>query len=107
MKYWQLDPYAGFGGDFHSFDGVMRAQNIESPSDYVATIESPISPHELPASQSRRGRFFVGLRLSRGGQPREEEWCKFERPIRRFMDEGLLARGDRGSGSRSRRAIFE
>ena len=35
LKYWQLEPYAGFGADAHSFDGAMRGQNIESPSDYV------------------------------------------------------------------------
>ena len=40
LKYWRLEPYAGFGADAHSFDGVVRAQNIESPRDYVARIES-------------------------------------------------------------------
>src|SRR5271154_5010533 len=40
LKYWKLEPYAGFGADAHSFDGVLRGQNIESPSDYVARIGS-------------------------------------------------------------------
>ena len=40
LKYWQLEPYAGFGADAHSFDGAVRGQNIESPSDYVERIES-------------------------------------------------------------------
>ncbi len=35
LKYWQLEPYVGFGADAHSFDGAVRGQNIESPSDYV------------------------------------------------------------------------
>ena len=40
LKYWQLEPYAGFGADAHSFDGLVRGQNIESPSEYVERIES-------------------------------------------------------------------
>src|SRR5580698_4096817 len=40
LKYWRLERYAGFGADAHSFDGVMRSQNIESPSEYAAKIQS-------------------------------------------------------------------
>ena len=35
LKYWRLEPYLGFGADAHSFDGVVRCQNIESAGDYV------------------------------------------------------------------------
>ena len=47
----------------------------------------------------REERFFVGLRLTRGIQPRAEEWVKYEQPIRRFIDEGLLAREGTAYGS--------
>src|ERR1035438_3623375 len=30
LKYWKLEPYAGFGADAHSFDGRTRHQNPES-----------------------------------------------------------------------------
>jgi oxygen-independent coproporphyrinogen-3 oxidase len=36
-------------------------------------------------------RFFVGLRLSAGIRPDPEEWRRFDAPIHRFLDAGLLA----------------
>jgi oxygen-independent coproporphyrinogen-3 oxidase len=99
LKYWQLEPYAGFGADAHSFDGVERAQNIESPSEYVARIGSgQLARIDTTAANAAEERFFVGLRLTHGIQPRAEEWLKFEQPIQRFIAEGLLAR----DGSRLR-----
>jgi oxygen-independent coproporphyrinogen-3 oxidase len=93
LKYWKLEPYAGFGADAHSFDGVLRAQNVESPNAYVERIGSGQSARmdTAPANASEE-RFFVGLRLTQGIQPLAEEWLKFEQPIQRFVDEGLLAR---------------
>jgi len=35
LKYWKLEPYAGFGADAHSFDGRVRRQNPESIDEYV------------------------------------------------------------------------
>ena len=93
LKYWKLEPYAGFGADAHSFDGVLRSQNIESPSDYVARIQSGQSARiDTTTANPAEERFFVGLRLSQGIEPRADEWRKFEQPIQRFIDEGLLAR---------------
>ncbi len=99
LKYWRLEPYAGFGADAHSFDGAVREQNTESPSDYVERIESglPARVDSTPANAAEE-RFFVGLRLARGIQPMPEEWRRFERPIQRFIADGLLAR----DGSRLR-----
>ena len=93
LKYWKLEPYAGFGADAHSFDGVLRGQNIESPSDYVERIGSGQSARiDTTPAHAAEERFFVGLRLTHGIQPLAEEWLKFEQPIRRFIAEGLLAR---------------
>ena len=91
LKYWRLEPYAGFGADAHSFDGVTRSQNVESPAEYVARFERGESPRSdaQPARISEE-RFFVGLRLSQGMRPRPDEWRRFEAPIRRFLDAGLL-----------------
>ncbi|HTM49736.1 MAG TPA: radical SAM family heme chaperone HemW [Bryobacteraceae bacterium] len=91
LKYWQLEPYAGFGADAHSFDGRMRRQNVESPAGYVARSCPP-----APQAASPEEKFFVGLRLSRGVRLSGEERLLYEAPIRRFVGAGLLeTSGDR------------
>lgn len=91
LKYWRLEPYAGFGADAHSFDGEMRRQNVETPTEYAERMERGESPciGEVRA-EAEEERFFVGLRLTAGIRPRPEEWKRFEAPIRRFLSEGLL-----------------
>jgi len=99
LKYWRLEPYAGFGAGAHSFDGALRSENIESPLDYVTRIAAGQSPRvSTEPAHSDEERFFVGLRLETGIQPRPEEWAKFDAPINRFVSDGLLAR----DGSRLR-----
>jgi oxygen-independent coproporphyrinogen III oxidase len=99
LKYWRLEPYVGFGADAHSFDGAVRGQNIESPAHYVQRIESGESARiEETSANAAEERFFVGLRLTHGIQPHAEDWRKFEQPIQRFLDQGLLER----DGSRLR-----
>jgi len=85
LKYWKLEPYAGFGADAHSFDGQRRWSNPESAAEYVEAQGQPVF---TPAGQSEK--FFVGLRLMSGIRPTPEEWRQFERPIHRFLDAGLL-----------------
>lgn len=99
LKYWRLEPYAGFGAGAHSFDGVTRAENIESPAEYVERIANGRSPcvESTPAHLDEE-RFFVGLRLAHGIEPSTEDWLRFEQPIGRFIDQGLIER----SGSRLR-----
>jgi oxygen-independent coproporphyrinogen-3 oxidase len=73
LKYWRREPYVGFGADAHSFDGRRRWSSAESaPADEAAE------------------RFFVGLRLMEGIRPTPEEWRRFDAPIRRFVEAGLL-----------------
>ncbi len=93
LKYWRLEPYVGFGADAHSFDGGLRGQNIESPSEYVSRIQNGESASigETPANRAEE-RFFVGLRLTQGVLLEPEEWSTFEQPIQRFLADGLLAR---------------
>ncbi len=87
LKYWTLEPYAGFGADAHSFDGALRLQNPESLEAYLAG-----APRETAPAHLDEERFFVGLRLSRGIHPEPEEWLRFAAPIGRFIDAGLLER---------------
>lgn len=93
LKYWRLEPYIGFGADAHSFDGAVRSQNVESAAEYV-DCRKRSRPSRLPATPANQTeeRFFVGLRLSEGIRPQPEEWRRFEEPITRFVNEGLLAR---------------
>ena len=85
LKYWTLQPYAGFGADAHSFDGRMRRQNAESIDEYVSGGSHPDDTSSLSDE-----RLFLGLRLSAGIRPDVEEWRRFDVPIHRFLDAGLL-----------------
>ena len=89
LKYWTLEPYAGFGADAHSFTGQVRRQNPESVAAYLEDR----TPETTPAHPQDE-RFFVGLRLSAGIRPAPEEWRRFAEPIRRFVDAGLLETED-------------
>ena len=88
LKYWKLEPYAGFGADAHSFDGSIRRSNPESIADYLAGA----AQSEEPAGADER--FFVGLRLMSGVHPDPPEWERYAEPIRRFVDAGLLENSD-------------
>lgn len=91
LKYWTLEPYAGFGADAHAFDGTHRHANVETAAEYVARWQTGQSPHrETTAALLAEERFLVGLRLSRGIEPAEAEWQEYAEPIRRFVDAGLL-----------------
>jgi oxygen-independent coproporphyrinogen-3 oxidase len=85
LKYWKLEPYVGFGADAHSFDGRTRHQNPESIEDYLS------GAGQVPdVAHSSDERFFIGLRLSAGIRFAPEEWRRFDAPIHRFLDAGLL-----------------
>jgi oxygen-independent coproporphyrinogen III oxidase len=84
LKYWQLAPYVGFGADAHSFDGRHRWQNAESAQAYVDGGAREYS--DANADE----KFFVGLRLMGGVRPDAAEWKRYETPIRRFVDGGLM-----------------
>ena len=96
LKYWRLEPYIGFGADAHSFDRFRRWQNVESASEYVELILGGRSPcAETTQANLEEERFFVGLRLLAGIEPGPDEWRRYEKPIRRGMDAGLLERAGR------------
>jgi len=86
LKYWKLEPYAGFGADAHSFDGRTRRANPETVADYLAPDRPPAQIEPAGADE----RMFVGLRLMEGVRPTPAEWHLYARAIRRFVDAGLL-----------------
>jgi oxygen-independent coproporphyrinogen-3 oxidase len=91
LKYWKLEPYAGFGADAHSFDGRMRTQNAETVDEY---LNGTRQAGDLPHLAREDERFFVGLRLMEGIRPDAQEWQRHDAAIRRFLDAGLLEAAD-------------
>ena len=70
LKYWRLEPYVGFGADAHSFDGALRWQNVESPSEYVSSdSEWRIRKHRRDAGESRRRALFRRPAIDARGSP--------------------------------------
>jgi oxygen-independent coproporphyrinogen-3 oxidase len=91
LKYWQLEPYIGFGADAHSCDGHERWGNVESATEYVARWRAgqPVRHVAEPAC-AQEEKFFVGLRLMAGVQPDASDWKRYGGSIRRLLDNGLL-----------------
>ncbi len=97
LKYWRLEPYAGFGAGAHSFDGRLRYWNAETAQDYLDRWRRrlPATVGQTPANRAEE-RFFLGLRLTGGITLKPEEWERYRTTIARFLEEGLLERaGDR------------
>ena len=70
LKYWQRQPYCGFGAGAHSFNGRQRWANAHDPSAYVTTISQGRFPIEQLAHVSRdealEEELFLGLRQLAG-----------------------------------------
>jgi oxygen-independent coproporphyrinogen-3 oxidase len=95
LKYWKREPYAGFGADAHSFDGVSRWQNVESAHDYVARSERGDSLRSDESSPDPgEEKFFVGLRLSEGVHADEADWLRFGPAFEYFLSTGVLERAN-------------
>jgi oxygen-independent coproporphyrinogen-3 oxidase len=92
LKYWLLEPYAGFGADAHSCDGGVRWNNVEAAEEYVARSRDgrPLQIYQAPAN-TQEERFFVGLRLMQGVAPEAPDWERYGSAIERLVDEGLLS----------------
>jgi len=70
LKYWQRQPYCGFGAGAHSFNGIQRWANAHDPAAYVAAISQGRFPVEQLADVSREDaleeELFLGLRQLAG-----------------------------------------
>jgi oxygen-independent coproporphyrinogen-3 oxidase len=62
-------------------DGSVAAREASESTDRSLTVA---------AREASEERFFLGLRLTAGIRPAPGEWLRFARPIRRFLDAGLL-----------------
>jgi len=70
LKYWQREPYLGFGAAAHSFDGRVRWANVHDSARYVACIEQGITIREqiepITPERALEEEFFLGLRQMEG-----------------------------------------
>ncbi|HQZ83290.1 MAG TPA: radical SAM family heme chaperone HemW [Pyrinomonadaceae bacterium] len=106
-KYWRLGAVYGFGVSAHSFDGKTRSWNVRDTAEYVAAVESGISPEAgrdvLGYEKLAGERAFLGLRLNEGLSLREYKTrtgidlnAKYVGELERLADAGLIEfAGDR------------
>jgi oxygen-independent coproporphyrinogen-3 oxidase len=87
LKYWRLEPYVGFGLDAHSFDGKKRWANPDTLATYLGRNAAG---QETVESDGEEEHFFVGLRLTSGIVPSGAERVRFERPISKWLEAGML-----------------
>jgi oxygen-independent coproporphyrinogen-3 oxidase len=93
-KYWNCQPYLGFGVDAHSYDGLTRWGNADDLDEYIARMErgeSPLVTHETVDDRQRaEERWFLGLRQNAGVALGIADRDRFGGEIARLAAEGLL-----------------
>jgi oxygen-independent coproporphyrinogen-3 oxidase len=94
LKYWNMQPYLGFGADAHSFDGARRWGNVESPAEYIGRTRQGQSvrreTEEVSPARRLEETFFTGLRQIAGIQPSESEIGPFRDSIENLTGRGWL-----------------
>jgi oxygen-independent coproporphyrinogen III oxidase len=69
-KYWQREPYFGFGSGAHAFNGQERWANTHDPATYVRAVadgQMPIEQRQpLTRQMALEEEIFLGLRLLEG-----------------------------------------
>jgi oxygen-independent coproporphyrinogen III oxidase len=92
-KYWDCQPYLGFGVDAHSYDGQVRWGNVDDLDDYIGRMErgeSPVASRESVDDRQRaEERWFLGLRQNAGVAVAADR-DRFGGEIARLAAEGLL-----------------
>jgi oxygen-independent coproporphyrinogen-3 oxidase len=94
LKYWNMQPYIGFGADAHSFDGERRWSNVESPAEYIDRTQNGgvrREVEEVDPGRRLQEKYFTGLRQIAGIQPSESEIRPFQASIDNLTERGWLA----------------
>jgi putative oxygen-independent coproporphyrinogen III oxidase len=96
LAYWRSENWWGIGPGAHSHVDGVRWWNVKHPSAYAARIAEGHSPAQaretLTAAQQEWERILLRLRL-RDGLSIDEIGASREAMAERFVDEGLLERG--------------
>ena len=97
LKYWQREPYFGFGAGAHSFSGSQRWANAHDAAAYVDAIGNGRSPietlDEMTRAMALEEEVFLGLRQLAGINVRriEQQYdVNFQNRIRELATGGLL-----------------
>jgi oxygen-independent coproporphyrinogen-3 oxidase len=94
LKYWNMQPYLGFGADAHSFDGERRWGNVESPAEYIECSRNGQGVRreveEIDSGRRLQEKYFTGLRQMAGIQPSESEIGPFQDSIDNLTQRGWL-----------------
>ena len=93
-KYWNCEPYLGFGVDAHSYDGTERRGNVDTIEEYMARLErgeAPVATRE-PVDERRRTeeRLFLGLRQTAGVIVSSADQQRFGGEITHMAASGLV-----------------
>jgi oxygen-independent coproporphyrinogen-3 oxidase len=98
LKYWNMEPYLGFGADAHSFDGRRRWANVESVEEYLERFGRGeavgAKPEVVDAARHLEDRLMTGLRLTAGVAVSPEDIARYEQPLRALSARGWLKQQD-------------
>lgn len=101
LKYWNRQPYAGFGLGAHSFDERERFANTRDLDDYIGRITAGQSPEAfrevLGSLEETRESIFLGLRQAGGMRYSELIHLRGEEAtqwVSRGLSEGWLRSSD-------------
>src|SRR5580700_2129429 len=99
LKYWQREPYLGFGAGAHSFSGLQRWANAHDAAAYVSAIKSgrlPVEQLEAVTPESAlEEELFLGLRQLDGidvGRIEREYGVAVTPRFDRLMSAGMVER---------------
>ncbi len=99
LKYWQREPYLGFGAGAHSFSGTQRWANAHDAAAYVSAIESGRLPAEqleaVTPESALEEELFLGLRQLDGidvGRIEREYGVAVTPRFERLMSAGMVER---------------
>ncbi|HKV25484.1 MAG TPA: radical SAM family heme chaperone HemW [Candidatus Acidoferrum sp.] len=99
LKYWQREPYLGFGAGAHSFSGSERWANAHDAAEYVKAIEGGRLPAEqretVTKEMALEEELFLGLRKLEGIDVRRIEriyGVELDERFAEFETAGLVER---------------
>jgi len=99
LKYWQRQPYLGFGAGAHSFDGHRRWANVHDPAAYAAAIAQGRTTREqeeeVTLKQALEEELFLGLRQLAGidlARIKKDYGADLSGRVAKLVADGMLER---------------
>jgi oxygen-independent coproporphyrinogen III oxidase len=99
LKYWQRQPYFGFGAGAHSFSGTQRWANIHDAAAYVSAIDSGkpalATVEPITRQSALEEELFLGLRQLAGinlARIERDYAVNLQEKVDRLASNGMLER---------------